>query len=55
MGRRLVGDAAFARLDLEFLTDHITRFSLAGLEAAAPQGLGDRDALARSGDERSRS
>ena len=31
IGERLVGPEAFASLDLEYLTDHITGFSLAAL------------------------
>lgn len=38
---RLVGEAAFAALDLEFLTDHITGFSLAALGQGPPIDLAD--------------
>jgi hypothetical protein len=31
MSRRLVGEPAYACLDLDFLTDHITRFTLSAL------------------------
>ena len=36
ISERLVGAEAFARLDLDYLTDHITRFTLAALGEAPP-------------------
>ncbi len=38
VSERLIGPSAYAALDVEFLTDHITRFSLAALGLAAPIG-----------------
>ncbi len=39
IAERLVGPASFATLDLDFLTDHITSFTLRALEAGAPAGV----------------
>ncbi|WP_435010655.1 CerR family C-terminal domain-containing protein [Tundrisphaera lichenicola] len=36
ISERIVGPEAFARLDLDFLTDHITHFTLAALGVAPP-------------------
>ena len=36
IAERLVGAEAFGRLDLDYLTDHVTRFTLAALGAAPP-------------------
>jgi TetR/AcrR family transcriptional regulator, regulator of cefoperazone and chloramphenicol sensitivity len=36
ISERLIGVEALARLDLEYLTDHITRFTLAAIGAAPP-------------------
>ncbi len=38
---RLIGPDAFARLDLEYLTDHITRFTLAALGHELPFDLSE--------------
>jgi AcrR family transcriptional regulator len=38
IGERLIGKEAFAALDLDFLTDHITMFCLAALGCATPLG-----------------
>ena len=38
ISERLVGPEAFGRLDLDYLTDHVTRFTLAALGAGAPFG-----------------
>ncbi|MDB5351540.1 MAG: transcriptional regulator [Planctomycetota bacterium] len=43
IAERLVGPDAFAGLDLDYLTDHITGFSLAALGIGPPIGCGDRD------------
>jgi AcrR family transcriptional regulator len=39
VAERLISAERFAALDLDFLTDHITRFSLAALGAGPPLGL----------------
>ena len=38
ISERLVGSEAFARLDMDYLTNHITRFTLAALGEAPPVG-----------------
>ena len=40
VSERVVGAEAFAALDLDYLVDHITRFTLAALGAAGPIGAG---------------
>jgi TetR/AcrR family transcriptional regulator, regulator of cefoperazone and chloramphenicol sensitivity len=42
IAERLVGPTSFATLDLDFLTDHITSFTLRALEAGAPAGVGEK-------------
>ena len=39
ISERLVGAESFSKLDLDYLTDHITRFTLAALGVAPPFGL----------------
>jgi AcrR family transcriptional regulator len=46
---RLVGDEAYARLDLDYLADHIASFSLAALGLAPPIGNRDEAVLAKGG------
>ena len=43
IAERLVGPEAFERLDLEYLTDHITRFTLAAMGMAPPFGPASPD------------
>ena len=38
ISERIVGTEAFARLDADYLADHITRFTLAALGQAPPLG-----------------
>jgi AcrR family transcriptional regulator len=40
VSERLLGPEGYAALDLEFLTDHVTRFCLAALGHAEPFGVG---------------
>ncbi|MBX6315631.1 MAG: CerR family C-terminal domain-containing protein [Isosphaeraceae bacterium] len=40
VSRQLIGPEAFARLDLDYLTDHITDFSLAALGLGGPLDFG---------------
>ncbi len=42
---RLIGDDAYKSLDVEFITEHISRFCLAALGVAAPFGAGERESL----------
>jgi AcrR family transcriptional regulator len=49
ISERLVGPEAFERLDLEYLTDHITRFTLAAIGEARPFGT-DSEASTTSTD-----
>jgi TetR/AcrR family transcriptional regulator, regulator of cefoperazone and chloramphenicol sensitivity len=45
VSERLVGSEGYAALDLPYLTDHVTRFTLAALGAAAPFGAGGEPRL----------
>ena len=49
ISERLVGSEAFARLDMDYLTDHITRFTLAAIGEAPPfaSSADDLEALSR--------
>lgn len=49
IGERLIGPERFAGLDLEYLTDHITGFSLAALGLGPPIGCEGWDATTASG------
>jgi AcrR family transcriptional regulator len=46
IARRLIGEAAYAALDLDYLTDHITAVTLAALGIGPPLDFGDGEALA---------
>ncbi len=49
ISERLVGAEAFGRLDPEYLTDHITRFTLAALGEAPPFGSMTESHVSRKG------